>query len=194
MSISPNDIQNNCDLISSNKTNEKFSTNNRVKEATPVKDDNTAQRFFSFKSNQEINYIKEGNNNSSKKNSNKNYLSISVNKSNSKNANQNINETSRKLSSSSAKKNAVRQSFFGTSTSRNLNESCEQPRSKSKLSIRENRNSVLFDIMRSAFIDKNANRKYLATAKDKGKREKNKFNIYDSSDDSDAEICKINKN
>ena len=71
----------------------------------------------------------------------------------------------------------------------NLNESCEKRQVKSKLAIRENRNSVLFDIMRSAIIDKSAKRKQLATANDKGKREKNRFKIYDSSDDSDNEIC-----
>jgi len=44
--------------------------------------------------------------------------------------------------------------------------------------------------MKSAIIDKSSQRKYLVTAKNNNKREKNKFNIYDSSDQSDSEICK----
>lgn len=46
--------------------------------------------------------------------------------------------------------------------------------------------------MKSAIIDKSAQRKYLVTAKNNVKRDKNKFDVYDSSDQSDSEICKIN--
>lgn len=74
--------------------------------------------------------------------------------------------------------------------SKNLDDSnCSK--NKLKISKKEKRNSVLFDIMKSVRIDKNLNRKYLATAKNDVKRDKNKFKIYDSSDESDSEICKI---
>lgn len=146
------------------------------------------QMLFSFKSLKSCQEIKPTSNNNQTNNinnSNNNIrLSINITKSNEKSP-----AKDRNLISNSAKKKIIRNSFFATGM--NLDDSClEQTVIKSRLPTRENRNSVLFDIMRSAIIDKNSNRKYLATAKENGKRgDKNKFEIYDSSDDSDSNIC-----
>ena len=176
------------ELISPKNANEQISTSNANQEKTPKEKEDT--NYFSFKNYQKIKAISDNiNDNDNNCNNNINKLSISIKRTNEKSSIKD-NYSSRELFSNSAKKHTDRNSFLVT-TDRKLNKLSEQTAIKSKLPKRDKRNSVLFDIMRSAIIDENSNRKYLATAKVKGIGEKNKFNVYDSSDDSDADICNI---